>query len=122
MKKDLFKTIVSFLAALLMISVLTFLLAKLSSADQAENYLRISKIQVNPQSLEKAREYLGLNQPWPQQYLGWLTKALRGDFGTSYLLKGSCPSPGAGAFPVDSFSRFDFLCSHFAYVHSFGDF
>jgi len=87
MKKDLFKKIVSFLAALLMISVLTFLLAKLSSADQAENYLRVSKIQVTPQSLEKAREYLGLNQPWPQQYLAWLTKALRGDFGTSYLLK-----------------------------------
>ena len=87
MKKDLFKTIVSLFAALLMISVLTFLLAKLSSADQAENYLRVSKIQVTPQSLEKAREYLGLNQPWPQQYLGWLIKALRGDFGTSYLLK-----------------------------------
>ena len=79
MKKDLFKKIVSFLAALLMISVLTFLLAKLSSADQAENYLRVSKIQVTPQSLEKAREYLGLNQPWPQQYLAWLTKALGGD-------------------------------------------
>ena len=87
MKKDLFKKIVSFLAALLMISVLTFLLAKLSSADQAENYLRVSKIQVTPQSLEKAREYLGLNQPWPRQYLAWLTKALGGDFGTSYLLK-----------------------------------
>ena len=87
MKKDLFKTIVSLCAALLMISVLTFLLAKLSSADQAENYLRVSKIQVTPQSLEKARDYLGLNQPWPQQYLAWLTKALRGDFGTSYLLK-----------------------------------
>ena len=78
MKKDLFKKIVSFLAALLMISVLTFLLAKLSSADQAENYLRVSKIQVTPQSLEKARDYLGLNQPWPQQYLAWLPRPFVG--------------------------------------------
>ena len=78
MKKDLFKKIVSFLAALLMISVLTFLLAKLSSADQAENYLRVSKIQVTPQSLEKSQRISGTQSTLAQQYLGWLTKALVG--------------------------------------------
>lgn len=83
----MFKKILSFFAALLMISLLTFLLAKLSSADPAENYLRVSKIQVTPQALENARQYLGLHQSWPQQYLSWLGKALTGDFGISYLLK-----------------------------------
>ncbi|MGT2785019.1 ABC transporter permease [Streptococcus merionis] len=77
----------SFLTALLMISVLTFLLTKLSSSNPAENYLRISRIAITPEALEQAREYLGLDKSWLEQYLSWLQKAFLGDFGISYLWK-----------------------------------
>lgn len=86
-KDNMFKKMLSFLAALLMISLLTFVLAKLSSADPAENYLRISKIVVSPEALAEAKEYLGLNKPLCLQYLDWLSKAMTADFGTSYLWK-----------------------------------
>lgn len=81
------KKCLSFLAALWLISVLTFLLTRLSSASPAENYLRISKIEITPEALENARLYLGLDKSWPEQYGIWLQKALMGDFGTSYLWK-----------------------------------
>lgn len=70
-----------------MISILTFLLTKLSSNNPAENYLRISKIAITPEALEQAREYLGLDKSWLEQYLLWLKKALVGDLGISYLWK-----------------------------------
>jgi peptide/nickel transport system permease protein len=37
-----------------------------------------------PEQLQALREQLGLNQPVPIQYLGWLGRVLRGDFGISY--------------------------------------
>ncbi|NEW61819.1 ABC transporter permease subunit [Granulicatella sp. zg-ZJ] len=81
------KKCLSFFVALLLISILTFLLTKLSSQDPAESYLRISKIGITAESLANAREYLGLNKSWLEQYLDWLSKAIVGNFGNSYLLK-----------------------------------
>ncbi|MGT2934027.1 ABC transporter permease [Streptococcus catagoni] len=79
--------IAAFISALLIISFLTFLLIKLSSSDPAEAYLRASKIGITSDALAEARQFLGLNKPWWQQYFDWLSKAIRGDFGRSYLLK-----------------------------------
>lgn len=81
------RKISSFLAALLVISLLTFLLTKIASSDPAENYLRASKITITQESLEHARQYLGLDRSWTEQYILWLGKALQGDFGRSYLWK-----------------------------------
>ncbi|GGE33819.1 ABC transporter permease [Streptococcus himalayensis] len=81
------KKILSLLAALLMISLLTFLLTKFSSQNPAENYLRISKIAITPESLQQANEYLGLDKSWVEQYFIWAKKALSGDLGISYLWK-----------------------------------
>ena len=81
------KKIQSFFSTLLVISILTFILTKLSSANPAENYLRISKIAISPEALENARVYLGLDKPWPVQYWNWLKGVLVGDFGVSYLWK-----------------------------------
>jgi len=38
---------------------------------------------VNREQLEIRRQELGLNDPWPQQYLRWLGNLVRGDFGQS---------------------------------------
>lgn len=88
MKIDRFlKTFLSTLLALVVISILTFLLTKLSAADPAENYLRASSIRITPKSLANARHYLGLDQSWFSQYLSWASRVLQGDFGISYLRK-----------------------------------
>jgi ABC-type dipeptide/oligopeptide/nickel transport system permease component/ABC-type dipeptide/oligopeptide/nickel transport system permease subunit len=41
--------------------------------------------QCPPEIIEQAKERLGLNDPWPQQYGRWLADAARGDFGDSYV-------------------------------------
>jgi peptide/nickel transport system permease protein len=39
----------------------------------------------SPADIERMRHSLGLDQPWYQQYAGWLRRSLTGDFGTSIL-------------------------------------
>lgn len=85
--KHVLKKLASFIVALWLISVLTFILAKLTSTDPAENYLRVSKIAITPEALENARQYLGLDKPWIEQYLTWASRAIQGDFGQSYVWK-----------------------------------
>lgn len=81
------KKILSFSGALIVISMITFLLTKLTSVNPAENYLRISKIAISKEAIENAREYLGLNKPWLDQYWDWFINVLKGDFGTSYVYR-----------------------------------
>ncbi|HEL0144972.1 TPA: ABC transporter permease [Streptococcus equi subsp. zooepidemicus] len=81
------KKLISIFGALLVISIVTFVLVKLSSANPAEQYLRLSKISITPEALHNARLYLGLDKPLWEQYLTWLSDILVGNFGTSYLLK-----------------------------------
>lgn len=69
------------------ISLLTFLLVKLSPGDPAVNYLRISRIGITEETIAAARTELGLDKPLPLQYLDWLTRVLHGDLGRSYLKK-----------------------------------
>jgi peptide/nickel transport system permease protein len=40
---------------------------------------------VPPETRERIREALGLNQPWPIRYVKWFTAMLQGDFGTSFM-------------------------------------
>jgi nickel transport system permease protein len=48
-------------------------------------YLRLSQIPPTDEALTLAREQLGLNRPIGVQYLDWLGKAIRLDFGISYV-------------------------------------
>lgn len=77
----------SFSSSFLFLSLVTFLLAKISPIDPAENYLRAANIAITEENLAQARVYLQLNQPSVSQYLSWLTSAIKGDFGISYILK-----------------------------------
>lgn len=83
------KGVISFLLALIMISILTFVLIKLSSNDPAESYLRAAKIPLTEETIKHAKAYLGLNDHIVVQYFNWFFKVLRLDFGQSYLLKES---------------------------------
>lgn len=43
-------------------------------------------------ALAQIESYYGLDRPWYQQYLGYLTRAVRGDFGPSYSKQGQSVS------------------------------
>lgn len=81
------KKLLSLAVALFLISVVSFLLTKLTSTNPAENYLRVSKIAITPEALQHATVYLGLDKPLTEQYMDWAQKAVMGDFGMSYVHK-----------------------------------
>ena len=72
---------------LLGISILAFLLGVLSPGDPARMALSQGVNEPTQEEIEKKREELGLNAPLTVQYGCWISRALRGDLGTSYLTK-----------------------------------
>ena len=72
---------------LLGISILAFLLGVLSPGDPARMALSQGVNEPTQEEIEKKREELGLNAPLMVQYGCWISRALRGDLGTSYLTK-----------------------------------
>lgn len=79
------KRILVLLPILLFVSVVVFLILRLAKGDPAMAYLCMSNIPPTDQALVEARMELGLDKPVPVQYVNWLNKALRLDFGRSYV-------------------------------------
>jgi peptide/nickel transport system permease protein len=77
------------LAMLLALSVLIFIMLRLTPGDPIDAYIDPT-IQISQASLAVLRERLGLDQPLPVQYFAWLAAALSGDFGYS-LQRGGVP-------------------------------
>lgn len=78
------KKLIRLLTVLVGVSLLSFVLADLSSVDPAEAMSR--RIYSNPtrEQIQEIREEKGLNQPVLIQYVQWMKKSLHGDLGTSY--------------------------------------
>jgi len=70
------------LVMLVALSVLVFILLRLAPGDPIDAYINPS-VPLSMDELAALRERLGLNQPLPIQYFGWLFAALSGDFGYS---------------------------------------
>ena len=70
---------------LLAVSLVIFAILRLAPGDPALSYLRLSQIPPTTENLAIARETLGLDKPLSDQYATWLTKAVRLDFGRSYV-------------------------------------
>lgn len=87
MLKFIVKRLLMLVPLLLAVSVIVFLLLRLSPNDPAMSYLRISSIPPTEAALAQAREDLGLNRPLAAQYFNWLGRAVRLDFGVSYITK-----------------------------------
>lgn len=64
------------------VTVVTHLMLYVGSGDIAR---RLLGPMASPELLAKKREELGIDRPWPAQYWDWLTSAVRGDFGRSWL-------------------------------------
>lgn len=73
---------------MLLTSFITFGLTYLSPGDPAELMLTSRDVIPTEEMLEKAREEMGLNDPFIIQYGKWLFKLLTGDFGYSFSTKG----------------------------------
>lgn len=66
------------------LSFLTYLLMYISPGDPALKKLNAQGITVSEETLEAAREEMGLNEPFLARYANWLSNALTGDLGASY--------------------------------------
>ena len=71
--------LVQSLVALAIVSVVVFILAR-ATGDPLHLILPMSATQ---EDYAEARRYLGLDRPYVEQYLSFVGKAVRGDFGTS---------------------------------------
>lgn len=65
------------------VSLLTFALQTLAPGDPAEVLLRARSESPAPERVAELRRELGLDRPWPAQYLAWLGRAARLDLGRS---------------------------------------
>lgn len=62
------------------ISVLVFLIVHVIPGDPA---VIAAGLEASPETVEQIRRNLGLDRPLPEQFVTFLTRALRGEFGTS---------------------------------------
>jgi peptide/nickel transport system permease protein len=76
------------LLMLLALTVLIFILLRLTPGDPIDAYINPT-VPMSPADLDALRTRLGLDQPLPVQYLGWLKAALVGDFGYSIQYAGT---------------------------------
>lgn len=78
------KKIVSLVLVLLSVSLLSFVLANVSTVDPAEAIARRTYSNPTEKQLAKIRHEKGLDKPILIQYCTWLGKSLEGELGTSY--------------------------------------
>ena len=76
-----------FLLSVLLLSVITFYIARLAPGDPLVSYYGDRVEKMKPEERAWAEEKLSLNQPIHVQYVRWLQGALHGDFGISYKYK-----------------------------------
>ncbi len=81
------KKILVFLLSVFLLSVAVFYISRLAPGDPLMSYYgeRVEKMSV--QDKAEARDKLGLNDPIRIQYIRWLEKAAKGDFGISFKYK-----------------------------------
>ena len=79
--------ILEMLITLVVVTLISFLLVRLSPIDPAEAYARRSfaAFSFTDEQMETLREDMGLNDPLPVQYVTWVRDALHLDFGESFV-------------------------------------
>lgn len=84
MKKYIVKRLLTAIPVLLMISIGAFIMMNLAPGDPTDLYVIPD---ATPVQVEATRRALGLDQPYPVQYIRWLGRALRGDLGINYATR-----------------------------------
>ena len=80
MRRYVLRRAAAFVATLFFVSILVFVVIRVLPGDPAQI---IMGTEGSPEATARLRESLGLNRPLIVQYADWLTRAVRGDLGTS---------------------------------------
>ena len=99
MYRLLLQRLVSIVGILLVVTIGTFVLIKLSPIDPVSMKFNLVGATPDPVLVAQLREQLGLNDPWWQQYMRWLSQIIRGDFGESILYSMPVATLLSGALP-----------------------
>lgn len=81
MWKTILRRILLMIPQLIVLSLLVFIFAKMMPGDALTGMITP---QTDPSQIEHLRRVYGFYNPWYVQYWDWVTKAIRGDFGTSF--------------------------------------
>lgn len=87
MYKYIIRRILVFFPMLFALTVIVFGLAMAAPGDAISGN-ELADPNVDPEVYEQQRESLGLNEPVPVQYWGWVSSAAQGDFGDSLVFNG----------------------------------
>ena len=85
MRDYILKRLATVIPILIGISFLAFDLISLSPSNPAEVALRVNEIVPTEEAVKSMEEQLGINKPYFERYVTWLTDSLHGDFGNSYV-------------------------------------
>ena len=80
MRRYVLRRVAAFVATLFFVSILVFVVIRVLPGDPAQI---IMGTEGSPEATARLREAMGLNRPLIVQYADWLTRAVRGDLGTS---------------------------------------
>ena len=92
--------LMSLIIVLAGVTILSFVLANISTVDPAEAFARRSMLNPTPAQIEEIREKMGLNLPVYQQYINWLGAAVKGDLGISLLTRNPVSADIAEKMPA----------------------
>ncbi|MGY3765544.1 oligopeptide ABC transporter permease [Vagococcus vulneris] len=84
MWKTILRRVLLMIPQIIVLSLFIFILAKAMPGDPFTGLINPN---TDPATIERMREAAGLNDPWYEQYVRWVTHALQGDFGQSFLYK-----------------------------------
>lgn len=85
MKKYAIKRILQLLPVLFAITFLSYGMMRIAGSDVVTQKMENTGAVMSEETLEAAREQLGLDKPFLTQYFVWLGKLLRGNMGNSYV-------------------------------------
>ncbi|PYM88126.1 MAG: hypothetical protein DME13_03350 [Candidatus Rokuibacteriota bacterium] len=80
MRRYVARRVAAFVATLVFLSALVFVVVRVLPGDPAALILGVES---NPETVARLRQALGLDRPLAVQYVDWLARAARGDLGTS---------------------------------------
>ena len=97
MVKYLIKRVLRAIPVVFLVTILVFFMINLLPGDPALHMF--SGQQMSAETIDKARETLGLDKPVPVRYWEWLNRTVRGDLGMSIVAKRPVAEMVANVFP-----------------------
>jgi peptide/nickel transport system permease protein len=86
-QRFLFGKLLQALITLFLIITFNFLLFRVIPGDPVRMFTRSANIELNEEQQERLKEQLGLLEPLPQQYIGYVADTLTGDLGVSTFVE-----------------------------------